>query len=133
MVLVIRLVGEAGLFELAVLATGAVLGVLLEGVPRLGCSLGLGSDKHRLLGPVSTVNVGSVRGLVCLGADPGTFGIPTRDIAPAALVTMVTRTPAALARLPSGRRSWAERQRGCAYLLGWWRRSDPCASRRHQA
>ena len=27
-VLVIRLVGEAGLFELAVLATGAVLGVL---------------------------------------------------------------------------------------------------------
>ena len=33
-VLVIQLVGEAGLFELAVLAGGAVLGVLLGGVPR---------------------------------------------------------------------------------------------------
>ena len=51
-VLVIRLVGEAGLFELAVLAAGAVLGVLLGGVRRLGCSLGLGSDKHRVLVPL---------------------------------------------------------------------------------
>jgi hypothetical protein len=86
----------ADLFELAVLAAGTVLGVLLGGVPRLDCSLGMGSDKHRMLGPVTIVNVGSVCGLVCLGADPRTFGILTRDIAPAALVTMVTRTSAAL-------------------------------------
>ena len=75
--LVIRLVGEAGLFELGVLAAGiaagAILGVLLGGVPRLGCSLGMRSDKHRVLGPVTIGNVGGVRGLVCLGADPGTF------------------------------------------------------------
>ena len=69
-VLVIQLVGEAGLFELAVLSAGPVLGVLLGGVPRLG-------------------------------ANPGTFGIPTRDIAPAALVTMVIRTPAALVVMSS--------------------------------
>ena len=55
-VLVIQLVGEAGLFELAALAAGAVLGVLLGGVPRLGCSLGLGSDKHRMLYPVTIGN-----------------------------------------------------------------------------
>jgi hypothetical protein len=100
-VLVIRLVGEAGLFELGVLAAGiaagAILGVLLGGVPRLGCSLGMGSDKHRVLGPVAIGNVDSVRGLVCLGADPRTLGIPTRDISPVALVTMVSRAPAALA------------------------------------
>ena len=100
-VLVIRLVGEAGLFELGVLAAGiaagAILGVLLGGVPRLGCSLGMRSDKHRVLGPVTIGNVDGVRGLVCLGADSGTFGIPTRDVAPAALVTMVSTAPAALA------------------------------------
>ena len=67
-VLVIRLVGEAGLFELAVLVAGAVLGVLPGGVPRLGCSLGMGSDKHRVLGPVTIGNVGSVRGLVTAGS-----------------------------------------------------------------
>ena len=50
-----------------------------------------------MLGPVTIGNVDGVRGLVCLGADPGTFGIPTRDVAPAELVTMVSRTPAALA------------------------------------
>ena len=33
------LVGEAGGLELAVLAARAVLGVLLGGVPRLGCGL----------------------------------------------------------------------------------------------
>ena len=78
-VLVIRLVGEAGLFELGVLAAGAILGVLLGGVPRLGCSLGMRSDTHRVLGPVTIGNVDGFRGLVCLGADPGTFDIPTRD------------------------------------------------------
>ena len=100
-VLVIRLVGEAGLFELGVLAAGvaagAVLGVLLGEVPRLGYSLGMRSDKHRVLSPVIIGNVGGVRGLVCLGAGPGTFGIPTRDVAPTALVTMVSRTSATLA------------------------------------
>ena len=82
-VLVIQLVGEAGLFELAVLSAGAVLVV--------------GSDKHRVLYLVTIGNACSIRGLLCLGAHLRTFGIPTRDIAPAALVTMATRTPAALA------------------------------------
>ena len=50
-----------------------------------------------MLGPVTICNVGGVRGLVCLGADPGAFGVPIRDVAPSALVTMVSRTPAALA------------------------------------
>ena len=49
--------------------------------------LSLNFPVHRVLGPVTIGNVGSVRGLICLGADPGTFGIPTRDVAPAALVT----------------------------------------------
>ena len=70
-VLVIRLVGEAGLFELGVLAAGVAAGA--GGVPRLGCSLGMRSDKHRVLGPVTIGNVGGVRGLVCLGADPGSW------------------------------------------------------------
>ena len=70
-VLVIRLVGEAGLFELGVLASGAVLGVLLGEVSRLGYSLGMGSDKRRVLGSATIGNVGSIRGLVCLGAIQG--------------------------------------------------------------
>ena len=51
-VLVIRLVSETGLFELAVLAAGAILGVLLGGVRRLGCSLGLGRISTGCLAPL---------------------------------------------------------------------------------
>ena len=40
-VMLVDMVGEAGGLELAVLSGGAVLGVLLGGVARLGCSCGL--------------------------------------------------------------------------------------------
>ena len=93
-VLVIRLVGEAGLFELAVLTAGAVLGVLLGGVRRLGCSLGLGSDKHRVLAPLP---------LAMLVASAAWYALePTRDVAPGALVTMVRSAPAAFAMFAYG-------------------------------
>jgi len=39
--MLVVLVGEAGGFELAVLAGGAALRVLLGGVARLGCKCGL--------------------------------------------------------------------------------------------
>ena len=41
MVMLVDMVGEAGGFELAVFAGGAVLGVLLGGVARLGFSRGM--------------------------------------------------------------------------------------------
>jgi hypothetical protein len=40
-VMLVDLVGEAGGLELTVLTAGAVLGVLLGRVARLGCSCGL--------------------------------------------------------------------------------------------
>jgi hypothetical protein len=46
MVMLVDLVGEAGGLELAVLAAGAVLGFLLGGDARLGCSCGLVSHMH---------------------------------------------------------------------------------------
>ena len=55
-----------------------------------------------MLGPVVIGHFDSGRGLVCLGADPRTFGFRTRDISPAALVAMVSRAPAALAVLAYG-------------------------------
>ena len=42
--MLVDMVGEAGGLELAVLVGGAVLGVLLKGVARLGCSCGLVSQ-----------------------------------------------------------------------------------------
>jgi hypothetical protein len=40
-VMLVDIVGEAGGLELVVLAGGAVNGILLGGVARLGCSCGL--------------------------------------------------------------------------------------------
>ncbi len=60
--LVIRLVGEAGLFELGVLA--AVVGVLPGGVPRLGCSLGMRSDKHRVLTFIDLIRLSPIPSLL---------------------------------------------------------------------
>jgi len=63
-VMLVDLFGEAGGFELAVLTAGAVLGVLLGGVARLGCSCGLVSHFHRVSGPVVIGDDDGVRGFV---------------------------------------------------------------------
>ena len=98
--LAVQLIGEEGLFELAILAAGAVLGVLLGRVPRLGCSLGMGSDKHRV--------------------NPG-------------YRAMVMRTPTTLAVFAYGCLEEVGAGRTVSATALTWKRSDPCASCRHQA
>jgi hypothetical protein len=75
-VMLVGMVGEAGGLELAVLAAGAVLRVLLGGVARLGCSCGLVSDEHRVSGPVAIGDVDGIRGFVGLGIDSTPLGYP---------------------------------------------------------
>ena len=79
-VLVIRLVSEAGLFELALFAAEAILGVLLGGVRRLGCSLGLGQISTGCLAPLPLAMLLASAALYAL--EP-TFQGPSRT--PAAL------------------------------------------------
>ena len=78
--MLVDMVGEAGGLELAVLAGWAVLGVLLGGVARLGCSCKLVSNKHRVSGPVTNCDIDGVRGFVGLGIDPTPLGAPSWDI-----------------------------------------------------
>ena len=95
-VMLVDMVGEAGGLELAVLAAGAVLGVLLGGVARLGCSCGLVS------GPVAIGDVDGIRSFVGLGIDSTPLGIPSWDIPTTALLTSVSWAPTALAVLVYG-------------------------------
>jgi len=67
-VMLVDIVGEAGVLELAVLAGWAVLGVLLGGVARLCYSGWLVSHEHRVLGPVAVGDVDGVCGFVGLGS-----------------------------------------------------------------
>ena len=52
-VMLVVLIGEAGGLELAVLTAGAVLGFLIGGVARLGCSCGLVLHLHWVSGPIA--------------------------------------------------------------------------------
>ena len=88
--MLVDMVGEAGGLELAVLVGGAVLGVLLGGVARLGCSCGLVSQQHRMSGPVAISDIDGVRGFVRLGVDPMALGVPFWDVPTAALVTSMS-------------------------------------------
>ena len=103
-VMLVNMVGEAGGLELAVLAgeAGAVLGGLLVGVARLGCSCGLVSHEHRVSGPVAVGDVNGVRGFVGIGIDPTPLGVPSWDIPTATLVTSVSWAPTALVVLAYG-------------------------------
>ena len=105
--MLVGMVGEAGGLELDVLVGGAVLGVLLGGVARLGCSCGLVSNEHRVSGPVAIGDVDGVRGFLGLGIDPTHFGVPSWDNPITALVTSVSWAPTALRCSPTVALRWS--------------------------
>jgi hypothetical protein len=102
--MLVDMVGEAGGLELAVLVGGAVLGVLLGGVARLGCSCGLVSQQHLMSGPIAISNIDGPRRTILGSPYCGTrqeYVVGARNLGNAPLQSLC--------------RGWMEHQRECAW------------------